>query len=599
MELRKVGAAAREMLLEAAAKKWNVPVDTCMADGGRIIHKTSKKSADYGSLVEIASKLDVPKDPKLKDPKDFKILGKSEKRPDIPLKVTGQAVFGIDVEVPGMVYASVERCPIFGGKLSKYDDHEALKVKGVLQVVRADRTFAGKFHYDGVAVVADNYWAAFKGRKALRVEWDGQDKAQFSSVAYEAHMRELAKSEGLVAGKHGDYDKAMAEAPVQIEAFYETPMVSYLTMEPMNCVAQWKPGDEIEVWASTQGSTIIKDELSGYFKVPKDKITVHVMFAGGGFGRRLAHDFAIEAANISKAIGGKPVKVIWPREDDIQMGPFRPLTFSAMKAGLSKDGKPLAFQHKVIAPPIDHEMDHSKEDPSMTEGINEQKYEIPNMKNLFVFADVHLPLWYWRSVTSSTLAFSHECFIDEMAVKAGKDPMAFRLDMLTQPSDVKRVMTKLKEVSGWDKPLPPGWGRGVAQWEFFAGLCGQVVEVSRQPEGGIKVEKVYAVIDLGSVVNPDMVAAQVEGGIIMALGAATKDAVTFENGRVQQSNFHDNRVPRISEVPKIEVHILAEGGKIKGVGEPGLPPFAPALCNAVFAATGKRIRKLPFDPTSI
>jgi isoquinoline 1-oxidoreductase beta subunit len=281
------------------------------------------------------------------------------------------------------------------------------------------------------------------------------------------------------------------------------------------------------------------------------------------------------------------------------MGPFRPLTFSAFRAGLAADGKPLAFQHKVIAPPINHEMDHSKEDPSMTEGINEQKYEIPNMKNMFVFADVHLPLWYWRSVTSSTLAFSHECFIDEMAVKAGKDPMAYRLDMMSKPSDAKRVMAKLKEVSGWDKPLPAGWGRGVAQWEFFAGLCGQVVEVSKQPEGGIKVEKVYAVIDLGSVVNPDMVAAQVEGGIMMALGAATKDATTFENGRVVQSNFHNNRVPRMSETPIIEVHILAEGGKIKGVGEPGLPPFAPALCNAVFAATGKRIRKLPFDPVSI
>lgn len=301
---------------------------------------------------------------------------------------------------------------------------------------------------------------------------------------------------------------------------------------------------------------------------------------------------------------GKPVKVVWTREDDTQMGPFRPMTFSAMKGALSSDGKPLAFQHKVVSPSMaattSANYDKSKPDRSMVEGISDQRYEFPNMKNSWVFAEMHIPMAAWRSVTSSTLAFAHECFIDEMAAKAGKDPMAFRLDMLTADSDTKRLLTKLKEASGWDKPLPKGKGRGVAQYEFFAGLAGHVVEVSHQANGAIKIEKVYAVIDLGTVVNPDNVKAQMEGAVVMALTAAIKDGIIFQNGKSVQTNFNNNRMLRINEMPPVEVHILAEGGPtIKGVGEPGLPPFAPALCNAIYAATGKRIRRLPFDINKI
>ncbi len=364
----------------------------------------------------------------------------------------------------------------------------------------------------------------------------------------------------------------------------------------MNCVCNWYDGNKIEIWASTQVPGRIMDQFTKKYNIPEENITIHVLFSGGGFGRRLYPDYVEEAIELSKKIG-KPVKSLWTREDDTKMGPFRPMTFSAFKGALDANGNPLAFQHKVIAPTLDgnKNYDKTKSNGTMTEGISEQKYEIPNMKNLYVFHYMPVPLAAWRAVTSTTLAFSHESFIDEMAVAAKKDPMAFRLDMLTKDTDTKTLMQKLKEVSKWETPLPAGWGRGVAQWEFFAGLAGYVVEVSKKGNG-IQIEKAYAVIDLGTVVNPDTVEAQVQGAAVMALTAAIKNGITFNNGQTVQSNFNNNPLVRINEMPPVEVHIIANGGpKIKGVGEPGLPPFAPALCNAIYAATGKRIRKLPFD----
>jgi isoquinoline 1-oxidoreductase beta subunit len=597
-QMRKVGASAREMLIKAASDQWNVPVDECFAENATVIHKPTGKKLTYGQLAEPAAKLPVPKDPKLKDPKQFTMLGKSMPRPDVPLKVAGQATFGMDAKVAGMVYASIERCPVLGSKLVSFDAAQSLKVKGVRQAVKVERV-VGKNRYEGVAIIADNYWAAMQGRKALKVKWDHQGHDTFQSVDFEKKLRDLAKTDGVVGHNVGDFDKTFADAPTQLDALYETPIVSHSTMEPMNALAHYQPGDKIELWVSSQGGDLVRDEVSKVLKVPADNITVHVLFNGGGFGRRLTQDFATEAALLSKTIG-KPVKVIWTREDDTQLGPFRPMTYSAMRGALSADGKAVAFQHKVISPSIDATMnetyDKTKPDGTMLEATNEQKYEIPNLNTRYVHAETHIPLTYWRSVTSSTLAFAHECFLDEMAHKAGQDPMAFRLDMLTKDTDAKRVLTKLKEVSGWDKPLPAGKGRGVAQWEFFAGLAGQVVEVSKNKTGGVTVDKVYCVIDLGTVVNPDTVKAQVEGAIAMALTAATKDGITFENGRAVQKNFDANRMIRINEMPEVEVHILAEGGPtIKGVGEPGLPPLAPALANAVFAVTGKRVRRLPVD----
>ncbi|MBC3783715.1 xanthine dehydrogenase family protein molybdopterin-binding subunit [Spirosoma utsteinense] len=607
-QMRKVGASAREMLIQAASQQWNVPLSECFAEKGSIVHKPTGKRLPYGQLAETAAKLPVPKEPVLKDPKQFTMLGKSMPRPDVPLKVTGQAMFGIDASVPaGMLYASIERCPVFGSTLVGFDAAQALNVKGVRKAVKVERV-VGKNRYEGVAIVADNYWAAMQGRKALKVTWKHNGHDTFNSADFENKLRELAKTDGVQGHNVGDFDKSFADSASQVEAFYETPIVSHSTMEPMNALAHYKPGvdaagDKVELWVSSQGGDLVRDEVAKVLNVPADNITVHVLFNGGGFGRRLTQDFATEAALLSKAIG-KPVKVVWTREDDTQLGPFRPMTFSAMRGALSADGKAVALQHKVIAPSIDATMnatyDKTKPDATMLEATNEQKYEIPNLNTRYVHADVHVPLTYWRSVTSSTLAFAHECFIDEMAHKAGQDPLAFRLAMLTKDSDAKRVLMKLKEVSGWDQPLPEGKGRGIAQWEFFAGLAGQVVEVSKDKDGGVKVDKVYCVIDLGTVVNPDTVQAQVEGSVAMALTAATKAGITFEGGQAVQKNFDTNQMVRINEMPPVEVHILAEGGPvIKGVGEPGLPPLAPALANAVFAATGKRIRKLPFDLGSV
>ncbi|MEZ0485393.1 xanthine dehydrogenase family protein molybdopterin-binding subunit [Fibrella aquatica] len=598
MTLRKVGASAREMLVIAASQQWNVPADECTVANARVHHKASGRSIGYGELIDVASTLPVPTSPKLKDPKDFTILGKAALRPEVPAKSSGRAQFGIDVKVPGMLYASVERSPVIGSKLISFDDTKTKQVKGVQQVVKATRVLEEN-KYDGVAVVADTYWAALKGRRALAVKWDHQGLDAFNTVAYEKHLRELAKQDGVVDHTSGDFGKAFANATTKIDAFYETPMVSHSPMEPMNCVVNWPTADTVEVWTSSQAPDWIKSKIADEFKIKPADVKVNITFNGGGFGRRLFQDFVLEAAHIAKSVG-KPVKVVWTREDDTQLGPFRPMTFSAMRAGLDATGKPVAFQHKVISPSIDatlgrgHKAD--KPDKTMTEGISEQKYEIPNVDNRYVFADLQVPTGYWRAVTSTTLAFAHECFIDEMAHQAKQNPMDYRMAMLTKESDTKKVLAKLREVSNWDKPLPAGKGRGVAQWEFFAGLAGQVVEVSKQKDGSVKVDKVYCVIDLGTVVNPDMVRNQVEGAICMGLVAATKEGITFANGQAQQTNFDTNQMLRINEMPAIEVHILADGGNtIKGVGEPGLPPLAPALANAVFAATGKRVRRLPFD----
>jgi isoquinoline 1-oxidoreductase beta subunit len=602
-DLRKVGAAAKEMFIKAASNKWGVDVSDCYAENGKVIQKSTKKSFTYGELAADAAKLEVPKEPKLKDRKDFKILGKAAKRPDIPLKVNGKAEFGIDVQLPNMVYATVERCPVIGGTLKSFDASAALKVAGVEKVVEVEKIIGnGKCRSKGVAVIANTYWAALKGRKMLKIEWNTEGYETFNSAEYEDKLRNLAKEEGIIDKTKGSVDTLNLKPENTIEALYETPMVAHHALEPMNCVA-YAQGDKLEIWTSTQvtGSVV----GSGPIDLPKlvgfapENVKVNTKFIGGGLGRRLNLDFIVEAANIAKQIT-KPVKVIWSREDTTHFSPHRPMTFSQLKGGFSDEGKLVSFQHKVISPSYAEvnyaNFDKTKVDNVMVEGIGEQAYEIPNIKTAYVRAEYHVPVAPWRSVTSSTLAFAHECFMDELAHKANKDPLNFRLELLTKPSDAKRVLQKLKEVSNWDTPMPKGKGRGVAHYEFFAGQCAQVVEVTYNADKSIKIDKVIAVIDLGEMVNPNTIQAQVEGAVIMALGAATQQGITFKDGKIEQSNFHDTPILRINELPPpVEVHILTEGGKIKGVGEPGLPPFAPALANAIFMATGKRIRKMPFS----
>lgn len=596
--LRKAGAAARTMLTQAAAQAWGVSAAECYAQEGKIIHRPSGKSLSYGVLVEKASTLEVPKEPILKDPKDFKYIGQALLRLDVPWKVTGKPIFGIDVEVPGMLIASVEHCPVYGGKVKGFDDSATKAIKGVKAVLKVDRKLENYIVTDGsVAVIADNYWAALQGRKALKIDWDFGNGENVNSVAINANFRNLAKQTGIPDKPTGDFDKAFAEATTKLEAEYETCFLSHSPMEPQNALV-WVQGDKVEAWVPSQGPDLVRDAIVQHLKIKPENITTHICFSGGGFGRRLFPDVAVEAAMLSKQLNA-PIKVIWTREDDTTQGPFRPPTYSAFKAGLDDHGKAIAFQHKVVSPSIVDFLwqSHDKTKPAgeMMEAVCEMSYNIPNTKNAYIFAENTIPLGWWRAVTSTTTAFSQECFIDEMAAQAKQDPIAFRLSMLDEKQGkLRTILTTLREKSNWNKPLPKGWGRGVAVWEFFAGAAGHVVEVSRKPDGKLKIERVVAAIDLGTVINPDTVKAQVEGAITMALTAALKNEITFERGRAVQQNFDTYQMTRIHETPRMEVHLITDGTKPNGVGEPGLPPLAPALANAIFNATGKRIRKLPF-----
>jgi len=598
MTLRHAGAAAREMLTQAAAQTWKVPVTECYAKEGTIIHKPSGKSLRYGELTELAKTLPVPKEPKLKDAKDFRLVGKKTQRPDIPQKVTGKAKFGIDAEVPSpatMLYASVERAPVFQGKVKSFNATAAKAVPGVRQVLKAQRKMS-THHFEGVAVLADNYWAALQGRRALKVVWDNGQYAKESSAAMAGRFKELVKTDGHIDTKKGDFDGAFAGATKKLEAEYEVPFAAHATMEPQNCLASVK-GGKAEIWASTQLPTDVQNEVATFLKIKPEDVIVHVMFVGGGFGRRLFMDQVMEAVYLSKQVQ-RPVKVVWTREDDMAGGPYRPGTHSLLRAGLDASGKPVAFQHKVVAPSISDNQFGSKDpskrqDDGAMEGVKEAPYEIPNLKIHNIFAETSIPLGWWRSVYSATTCFAHESFVDEMAHAAGKDPLQYRLDMIGDNKRMTTLLTFLREKSDWDKPLPAGWGKGVAFWQFFAGQAGHVVFVSKQKDGKIKVEKVVAAIDCGTAVNPDNVRAQVEGATVMGLTDALKDALVFENGHTKQTNFHNYRMLRIDETPAIEVHIVPSTDQPSGVGEPGLPPVAAALGNAIFAATGKRHRKLP------
>ena len=601
MLLRKAGAAAREMLVTVAAARWKITADQCKVEKGYVIHTDGEKKFSFGDLVEEASKLPVPKEPKLKDAAAFTMIGKQVSRPDILKKVEGKAEFGIDATLPGMLYASVERCPVFNGKVKSFDDTETKKVPGVRHVLIAERK-SGKNMYYGVAVVADNYYAAVQGRKALKVEWDTAGLQLESTEKIYKRFNDLSKTEGVVETKIGNFEKAYNTSAKKVEAIYELPFAAHATMEPQNTVA-YVTADKCEIWSPTQIPNNAVDTLKEYLKMPEEKIELHFTMLGGGFGRRLFDDYITEAAYISKKIAA-PVKVLWKREDDMTMGPFRPGTLSSLRGGIDETGKVIALQHKVVAPSIMYNQfgfadKNNKVDGGAVEGIKESWYDIPNVLSNNIYAETNIPIGWWRSVYSATVAFAHECFIDELAHVAEKDPIDFRLAMITKNIRMKNLLTHLREKSEWDKPLPAGWSKGVAMWQFFAGQAGHVVFVSRNTNGGIKIEKVVAVIDCGLTINPDNVKAQVEGATIMALTAAVKDEITFSEGRAMQTNFDTYQMLRMNEAPRVDVYIYPGAEEPGGVGEPGLPPAAPALANAIFAATGKRIRKLAFNLNKI
>lgn len=591
--LRKMGAAAREMLQEAAAKRWKVKPSKCYAEDGKIINRKNGKSFTYGELVEDAAKLEAPQNPKLKDPKEFKVLGKPLPRKDAPAKINGTAVFGIDLEIPGMLYASVERAPTMHGKVAGYDEAAAKAVPGVKHVVKSERQVFG-YTFEGVAVVADSYFAAFQGRKALKVQWDLSGYEDIDSRKIQQDLTSLKDQEGFVHESKGDFANSFGQAAKTIEAEYELPYLAHSPMEPMNMVAHVKKDGSCEIWGPTQSPQWLMGDLSKYLDIPEEKIKVHVSFLGGGFGRRAFNDFVIEAVSISKQINA-PVKVIWTREDDTQQGPFRPGTFHHLRAGFDQHHKPVALQHKMIGQAIGYQWsdaDKSKIPGGVMEAVNTH-YAFPNFITNYVPYEAQIPVLWWRSVYSSTNAFAHESFIDEVAQEAGKDPVQFRKELLHEEPRFVKLLETLEEKSGWQKPLEAGMGKGVAIAESFGSICGQVVFVKREENGKLKIDKVVAAIDCGMTVNPDTIRAQTEGNIVMGLTAAVKDAIMFRRGRVLQSNFHNYQMIRMDEMPKVEVHIMENNEKPGGVGEPGLPPLAPALANAIFNESGKRIRKLP------
>ncbi|OXB03675.1 molybdopterin cofactor-binding domain-containing protein [Flavobacterium pectinovorum] len=595
--LLKLSATAREMLIAAAAAKWNVSVADCYAESGHVIHKPSGKKAHYGELAVAASKLSAPKEPKLKKISEYKLIRKPLKRIDTPLKTNGSLIFGLDKRIPGMLFASVERDPRYFGKVKSFDASKALKVPGVKRVFKVNM---GYYEYirEGVAVIADSTWAALEGRKALKVEWDTSSFKHWSTPEiFETQNKLLKTQEGMPLKTQGNPTEILSKKTKKLDVVYQTPYQSHVAMEPINCIAHYKK-DSIEIWGPIQAPGWIQDDISKQFKIDKEKVIVNMTFLGGGFGRKAMIDYPSEAVGISKILGG-PVQVVWTREDDATLGPFRP-GISYRCEGTIADGKIEALKFRMAGQNNDHWRGGSKTEPnrSTSEGFLKPYYEsIKNLSISDVLFETTIPTSFWRSVYASTNGFAYESFIDEMAYEAGKDPMKFRREHL-QEERCQKLIDKMEEVSGW-KNRSKNEGFGVAITECFNSTVGHVVKVSKNLHGGVKIDKVWAVMDCGWYVNPDIIHAQVEGSIVMGLGAATTHQITFKDNVVEQHNFYDYPLPRINEIPPIEVYIIDNEEDAGGVGEPGLPPFAPALTNAIFDLTGKRIRTLPFKLSEV
>ena len=597
-KLLQLSATAREMLITAAAAKWAVPKSECYAEEGSVIHKPSGKKFHYGELVGDASKLEPPKEVTLKKRSEYKLIGKPMHRRDTPLKTNGTAIFGIDKRVDGMLFATVERNPRLRGKVKSFDDSETRKVPGVKHVFKVQMPVFTTMR-EGVAVVATSTWAALKGRRALKIEWDDTGFEHINTPdIYKKHEELLKTQEGLSVSKQGDADAALKGASNKVDVIYQTPYEAHAAMEPLNCAA-WYQGDKIEVWGPIQAPDWVQSDLARTYKLKPEQVTVNMTFLGGGFGRKAFLDYPAEAVIISKEIKA-PVLVVWTREDDITQGPFR-CGMSYRFEGAIENGGIAAIKVRAAGQNIDHwnGPDRSKPNGDISEGF--LKPYLKNIKDISI-ADVPyempIPNMWWRSVYASTNGFAYESFMDEMAHAAGSDPLEFRRKYLKGDEPCQLLIDKLEEVSGW-KSRDKNSGYGVSITECFGSTVGQIVKVSKTDGGKLKIDHVWAVMDCGWYVNPDIVKAQVEGSIIMALGAATTHEITFKDGLVEQKNFYSYKMPRINDIPPIEVHIMENDGVATGVGEPGLPPFSAALTNAIFDLTGKRIRKLPFDMAAV
>jgi isoquinoline 1-oxidoreductase beta subunit len=593
---REMGATARLILVAAAAAKWNVEAASCHVEKGVVIHAASGKRATYGSLADAAAKLTPPANVPLKSPKDFTLIGKSTHRLDTPSKVNGSAQFGLDVIRPGMLTAVVARPPVFGGKVAKLDASEALKVPGVKVVEQVP---------SGVAVIADHFWPAKLGREKLKVEWDLGPNADLSTEKMLRDFAATALKPGAIARKTGDPQAALKTAAKTITAEYDVPYLAHACMEPLNCVVDLR-ADSCEIWTGTQFETADRASAAQVVGLPPEKVQIHTTLLGGGFGRRAnpASDFVVEAAHVAK-IAKAPVKVVWTREDDMRGGWYRPMWHDRFVAGLDASGDPIAWTHTIVGQsiaqgtPFAAFMIKDGVDSTSVEGAADILYGLPNLQVDLHTPQIGVPVQWWRSVGHSHTGFSVEAFFDEVAHAGGKDPYELRRKLLANQPRMRAVLELAAEKANWGSKLPPGVGRGIATHFSFNSYVAQVVEASVAKNGEVRVHRVVCALDCGLVINPDTVRAQMEGGIIFGLTAALKTEITLKDGRVEQSNFHDYEMLRISESPKMEVHIVPSGENPTGVGEPGVPPVAPALANAIFAATGKRVRRLPIRASDL
>jgi len=588
--MRKAGAAAREMLVAAAAATWKADAADCRTEKGMVIHKSGKKLS-YGKLAARAAKQKVPDKPTLKDPKNFKILGRGLRRLDTPAKVNGSAKFGLDVRLPGMLVAVMARPPVPGGKAVAVDDRKAKAVKGVRQVIQLPQ---------GVAVLADGYWQAKQGRDALAIQWDDGPNAGLSSEGVTRMLTDATSQEGKVGRNEGD--AGAASAAKTLEAVYEAPYLAHACMEPMNCTA-WVKADGVEIWAGTQSQGPSQGILSQVASVEAAKVKVNTMYLGGGFGRRFAPDFTIDATLLSK-MSGKPVKLVYTREDDMRAYFYRPASVTRFRGGLDAGGKPVSFSARVASPSIMAASGFMKIPPNgvdsfAVEGVEDLPYDIPNLRVEYARQEPGVQVWFWRSVGHSQNIFFSESFVDEMAHAAGRDPYEFRRGLLGRQPRYKGALELAAQKAGWGKPLPEGVHRGIAVAQSFGSYVAEVAEVSVGGDGQVKVHRMVAAVDCGRTVNPTIIQRQIESAIVFGLSAALYGRITFKDGKVEQGNFDSYPVLRMSEMPQVEVHIVPSTEPPGGIGEPGLPAAAPAVANAIFAATGKRIRKLPIDPAEL
>jgi len=592
MPLRRAGATARAMLVAAAAGKWRVEPQTCTAARGEVMHAPSGRRLPYGTLVSTARQVPPPKEVALKDPRNFVLIGKAQRRYDTPEKVVGKTTYGIDVMLPGMRFATIAASPVFGGKVKSVDDHAARAVPGVHKVIVAD---------DLVAVVGDHMWAAKKGLDALAISWDSGPNATVDSRAIWEDLRAASAKAGAVAQSEGDAAKAM-EGVQPHEAAYELPFLAHATMEPMNCTVQLRK-DSCELWLGTQIMSRVQGTVAALTGLPPEKVTVHNHYLGGGFGRRLEPDMALKAVRVAQQLDGEPVKVVWTREEDIRHDYYRPAYRDTIAATL-KNGRIDAWRYKITGssvmarwlPPAFQK----GIDPDAVDSAADSPYDIPHQHVEYVRAEPPaVPTGFWRGVGPNNNVFAREAFMDELARAAGKDPVAFRRDMLGKTPRLRAALELVAEKAGWGQPLPARTGRGVCAQTAFASYIATVVEAEVSKLGEVRLRRVTCAVDTGLAVSPDTIKAQLQGGIIFGLTAALYGEITIEGGRVKQSNFNDYRMLRIDQVPAIDVFVIDSGEPPGGIGETGATAAPPALRNAIYAATGVALRRLPVDRAAL